>query len=313
MRITAVIPTRNRAEDLCRTVVSILQQTVPPDELLIIDQSADEVPRARVQALFESADTSIRLRHVLDPSIAGLVEAKHVAAGLAAGDLVLFLEDDVVLRPDYIAQMARGFEEHPHLMGCCGVVEAVAVSSPLYRRFFALFHRGIFHDERTRVHGNLHAGLPPMIQSRFLSGGVSAWRREVLAQVPFDLENGFFALEDIDYSTRAVRAFGETAFCINTRAVLDHRMSPANRAQTGARYRRKLREFLTFYKKNRDLPWAQPSLAWLLLGLFAESLVRSAQLRTLLPLQGYWQGLRDGIRRPLASGPAAAQTPGKRA
>ena len=39
MRLTAVIPTRNRPVDLGKAVASVLTQTRLPDTLMIVDQS----------------------------------------------------------------------------------------------------------------------------------------------------------------------------------------------------------------------------------------------------------------------------------
>ena len=51
-----------------------------------------------------------------------------------------------------------------------------------------------------------------LIPSDYISGGLSAYRREVFEAVPFDVENGFFALEDIDFSTRVARAYGSRLY-----------------------------------------------------------------------------------------------------
>ena len=110
--ITAVIPTRNRPDDLAKAVTSILTQTRPPDELIIVDQSPGNESRIRVESLM-SGSKRIQLVYIHDPRISGLVEAKSVAAKRAGGDIVCFLEDDVVLEPDYIEQIEQGFVNRP--------------------------------------------------------------------------------------------------------------------------------------------------------------------------------------------------------
>jgi GT2 family glycosyltransferase len=121
--------------------------------------------------------------------------------------------------------------------------------------------------------------------------------------VPFDIDNGFHMLEDIDYSTRAAREFGPR-FGINPNARLAHRMSPVNREVLGPRERRKLREYILFYKKRSTQPGAGPQLAWLLLGLFLESLAQCLRARNASPLFGYFSGIGDGMRWKLR-GPAS--------
>ena len=295
MKLSAVIPTRNRPEDLERAVVSICAQARPPDELVVVDQSADEESRKRVLRVFAERGGSIVLDYVLDPSIAGLVAAKKVAVSRAHGDIVCFLEDDIVLEPDYLEEIERGFVDDPDMVGCCGIVTNLPPMPPFYFRLFHFFHRGVFRDDRVGVHGNVTGKGHRLIRSDYVSGGLSAYRREVFARVPFDVENQFFMLEDVDFSTRVARAFGPHLY-INPNARLDHRMSPMNRAVLGPRQERKVREFLVFYKKHRRYGARHAHLALLLIGLLLEALFQAGQARRWAPLPGYFRGLWRGAR-----------------
>lgn len=295
LRLSAVIPTKNRPDDLERAVTSIYSQIRLPDELLIIDQSSDSASRNRVEAIAAARGGTLRLQYILDPSIKGLVHAKQVAARTATGEVVCFLEDDEVLEEDYFKAIERGFHERPDMLGCCGLVTNLPPLPAGYLQLFHLFHRGIFRDPRVGVHGRPAGGIVPLIPSDYLSGGLSCWRREVFERVPFDVENGFFMLEDVDFSTRAVQVFGPR-FCINPNARLEHRMSPVNREVLGPRERRKLREYVLFYKKRATRPGSAFQLAWLLVGLFCEALVQSLRARSPAPLSGYFSGIADGMR-----------------
>jgi GT2 family glycosyltransferase len=189
------------------------------------------------------------------------------------------------------------------MLGCCGVVTNLPPLPRGYVRVFHFFHRGIFHDARVGVHGAAPDTLPPLIRSTYLSGGLSAYRREVFEAVPFDIANEFFLLEDIDFSTRAAARFGER-FYINCRARLEHRMlSPLDRTVLGLRQRRKLREFLVFYKKRRGQKHAGAALLLLLAGLLLESGYDALRAAHYSPFLGYFLGLRDGMRWQLAEPP----------
>lgn len=295
MLITAVIPTRNRPDDLERAVASVCAQSRLPDELLIIDQSHDESSRHRVLKLVGSAGVSLKLDYVLDATIAGLVAAKSAAVGHAHGDIVCFLEDDVVLESDYLRNIELGFEQNPDMVGSCGIVTNLPPLAPFYFRLFHFFHRGIFHDARVGVTGVVTGTNLPLIPSDYLSGGLSAYRSAVFEAVPFDVANGFFALEDIDFSTRVARVFGPRLY-INPNARLEHRMSPANRAVLGARQERKVREFLVFYKKRRGEGARAAHLILLAGGLFLDAAYQSLQNRSLKPLPGFFRGLWSGAR-----------------
>ena len=299
MLITAVIPTKNRPDDLERAVASVCAQSRRPDELLVIDQSADEISRERAVRAVAANGGAMELAYVCDPGIPGLVAAKKAAVARARGDIICFLEDDIVLEPDYLSSIERGFIRDPQMMGCCGVVTNLPPLPPFYVRLFHFFHRGIFRDPRVGVYGAAKSAGLPLIKSDYLSGGLSAYRRQVFDAIAFDVHNDLFMLEDIDFSTRAALRFGER-FYINPDARLQHRMSPVNRAVLAPRQRRKLREFLVFYKKRRGTRGAGAALLLLLVGLLIEAAYQALQARHLSPIIGYFVGLWDGLRWPVA-------------
>lgn len=301
MYISAVIPTKNRADDLLNAVESIVKQSRVPDELIIIDQSETDVTRDLIKALL-SDNTGIKLRYVYDTNISGLVDAKRVAVNESSGDLICFLEDDVVLESSYIFETELLFLNNPKMMGCCGVTTNLPPLSKNYVFLFHLFHKGIFYDARVGVHGFSEKTSAKLIQSRYLSGGISAYRKEVFENISYDLKNDFFMLEDIDFSTRAADYFGDSHFCINPNAKLAHYMSPINRAVFAQKYARKLREFLVFYKKHKNKPKSTFHLLLLLAGLLLEAISMSLKVRGLSPLIGYMKGFLAGVRWDISKG-----------
>lgn len=295
MILSAAIPTKNRPAELVLAVKSICAQSRQPEELVIVDQSPGRESREGVEAVLAAAGKGIDPVYVHDPAIPGLVAAKQSAVARARGDVVCFLEDDLVLEPGYFAAIEQGFAARPDMLGCCGLVTNLPALPPFYVELFHLFHRGIFRDPRVGVHGHLHGENLPLIPSDWLSGGLSCWRKQVFTRVPFDIANGFFMLEDADFSTRARQAFGPH-FYINPNARTEHRMSPVNREMLGTRQKRKLREYVVFYKKRAASAGAGRHLGWLLAGLFLESAAQCLRARSVAPAAGFFSGLADGVR-----------------
>lgn len=294
-KLTCVIPTKNRPNDLIKAVTSILAQIRLPDELIIVDQSSGNDSRHMIESFV--ADHGVgKLIYIHDASIAGLVEAKRVASERATGDIICFLEDDVVLEPFFIEQILFGFEIQKDMIGCCGIVTNPPHQIRAYEFLFHLFHRGIFRDIRVGLYGRFNGSLNNLIATDKLSGGLSAWRREVFAVVSFDVVNGFHMYEDIDFSTRVAKHFGPRLY-INPNARLEHHCSPANREVLGARLQCKLTECIVYYKKRRNWPGAILALSWLLVGMFFESVFQSYSSRSFGPTRGYFLGLRDGFSK----------------
>lgn len=296
--ITAVIPTKNRPGDLRTAVQSICLQSRKPDQLVIIDQSTNTLGRDSIASDMKCFP-EIQLTYVYDPSITGLVAAKDASIHVASGDVILFLEDDVVLEFDYIREIENGFVQNDQMLGCSGVVTNPPKTSELYLRAFEIFHRGIFLDRRPRIYAHINMDSDKLIESPVLSGGLSAWRREVFEHVKFDVENGFHMVEDFEFSKRASNLFGARLF-INPKARLAHYFSPSNRNTLDVQYQRKVVEWVIYFKKNRQLPFASINLTWLLVGIGIETLLQAVQSRTLLPIRGYLRGLVAGYRKRVA-------------
>ena len=293
--ISAVIPTRNRPADLTKAVVSILVQKRLPDALIIVDQSDGNESVDSVNQLFEP-ESPIELIYVHDPRVSGLVEAKKVASEISGHDIICFLEDDVVLEDTYLENIEQGFLSNPGMLGCSGVITNQPYQSGFYRYMHALFFRGIFKDPRVQIFGQQasDADKHGLVLCDVLSGGLSAWRREVLLSVPFDVGNGFFMFEDIEYSTRVVKKYGHKLY-INKNARLEHHMAARNRDPHGYRQQRKLKEAVLFYKKRKHWPGARVGLFSSMLWWLAEAVYQSAKGRRFGPLFGYWRGVYEGI------------------
>jgi len=296
MKISAVIPTKNRVNDLLEAVVSVIGQVRKPDELIVIDQSDSDEAQEKVSKLVSESGADFDLVYIHDQSVAGLVHAKDRGVSESSGDVVSFLEDDVVLMDDYFFEMEQGFLQNPRMLGCCGVATSVPTFTSFYRFTFSLFHQGLFRDERVSVSGHGEKENKVLLQSRCLSGGISAYRREVFERNRFDLLNEFFMYEDIEFSTRASRIFGKDRFFINTAIRLDHRASPINRYRLAYRWERKMRELFCFYKKNRPYEGGSLSMAWLLVGLLLEALVSSVKLKDYGPITGFCKGCINGVK-----------------
>lgn len=297
LKISAVIPTKNRPNDLLVAVRSISRQTRKPDQLIIIDQSDDGLGRDQVCAELRY-DDAIELTYVLDQTIQGLVAAKAASLKFAIGDVVCFLEDDVVLEDSYIAEIEEGFQIEPSMLGCSGVITNSPTISRLYLLIFNIFHRGIFVDGRPAIYAGVARQSTELVASDVLSGGLSAWRTKVFKEVSFDVRNGFHLLEDFEFSRRAFHCYG-AFFYINPKARLEHNCSLINRDLMDLRHRRKVVEFIVYYKKNRQRPFAFISLAWLLVGQCLDAFAQSIRVRSWKPILGTLRGVRDGVNKKI--------------
>jgi glycosyltransferase involved in cell wall biosynthesis len=121
VRLTLAVPTHNRAVTLGETLASLAAQHLPPHaevECLVIDNnSIDRTPAVVAEA---AAHAPFSIRRVFEPRT-GSSFARNRAVDEAAGDFILFIDDDAVAEPDWTALMVAAIERRG-LDAACGMV-----------------------------------------------------------------------------------------------------------------------------------------------------------------------------------------------
>ena len=109
--VSVVIPTYNRAHYLGEAIDSVLQQTYPHYEIIVIDDgSKDNTPE--VVAKYGSRVISVRKEN------GGLARARNAALSHVKGELVCFLDDDDRWVPEKLEKQVACFQEDPALDLC---------------------------------------------------------------------------------------------------------------------------------------------------------------------------------------------------
>ncbi|WP_414660735.1 glycosyltransferase family 2 protein [Horticoccus sp. 23ND18S-11] len=103
IKVTVAIPTYNRADFLRQTLAGIVAQQFPRDhfEIIVIDNNSTDHTRA-VVAEFASAQPAPRY---VQETKQGLDYARNRAIAEARGAILVFGDDDILVQPDWLAQM----------------------------------------------------------------------------------------------------------------------------------------------------------------------------------------------------------------
>jgi glycosyltransferase involved in cell wall biosynthesis len=113
-KISFIIPTVNRVEDLRSTLDSFLELSVFPNEILIVDQSdTDDTKQLYAHAKYKVLH--IRYFHTAVKSSA---LARNIAIDNLSVDsnIVVFLDDDVTLNADFLEKITVFFQNHSHAL-----------------------------------------------------------------------------------------------------------------------------------------------------------------------------------------------------
>jgi len=100
--LSVIIPSRHRACTLLRTIESVLSQTFSHFEILIIEQSDIETFN-NIKAAIDRMPRRCRVQ-LIHIEKSGVCNARNEGIARARGEVILFLDDDVLLlRPDFLA------------------------------------------------------------------------------------------------------------------------------------------------------------------------------------------------------------------
>jgi glycosyltransferase involved in cell wall biosynthesis len=179
-RVSVVIPTYNSAALVVGAVESVLAQTLPAAEVIVVDDgSTDDTPE-------RLARFGPPVRAVRKPN-GGVSAARNRGLAEATGDLIAFLDADDVWYPDKLRRQAEVFARQPDL----GLLGTLTVPWP-----------GTFPQELPagRVAEVRFEDL--VVRNHFVTSTVVV-RRDV-AQVVGEFDGTLSGPEDYDYWLRAV-------------------------------------------------------------------------------------------------------------
>lgn len=120
--VTAIVTSYGAAAFLREALASVLAQTRPPVEIIVVD---DASPDDSVAVAREYAERDSRVRVIVHPENRGVSAARNTGLRAARTDLVAFLDGDDVWEPAHLETVVPLAEKHPE----------VAVSFSLVRTF----------------------------------------------------------------------------------------------------------------------------------------------------------------------------------
>lgn len=137
MNASIIVCTYNRAESLKDTLAALARLEAPPTrtwEVVVVDNNSRDHTR---QVVEEMQHTWPCLRYMFEPA-QGLSHARNRGIAEAAGEVILFTDDDVLPEPDWLETSLAGLEKYG-ADACGGYIAPIWETPPpvwLTERFY---------------------------------------------------------------------------------------------------------------------------------------------------------------------------------
>ncbi|MFW6060755.1 MAG: glycosyltransferase family 2 protein [Phycisphaeraceae bacterium] len=221
-RVSCIIPAHNAARYLEETVASVLAQTRPVDEIVVVDDgSTDDTAR-----LAESFGAPVRCERLA--SERGPAGTRNFGVQCTSGEFVAFLDQDDLWMPEKTERQLEAFDAHPALDLCLTHVQRLWSDA--------------LRDRRLRLAHVPRANRAPGYATISLLA-----RRSVFEDVGL-LDEALWFSDAPDWLLRARRA-GKTLHVLDD-VLVWHRMHESNLTERANRASRE--EFVDLVKRNLD-------------------------------------------------------------
>ena len=289
MTVSVIIPTKDRWKQIYQCIESLVNQTVLPNTIIIIDASEKEGLNEYLRPLVYVE----KIEFIYIHSEPGLTRQRNIGIERNKNDVVLFLDDDVVLDENFLKIIIDFFENNPDVMGVTGKIlnqPSLPFISSLIRRIFFLPEVKRGEIKLSGANNDIHAKINRPITVNWLKGGCSAYRKNVFLEFRFDnLLSGYSYLEDVDFSYRVQKKY-PLMYIPEATLYHYHMAAPETRLSIRKKHKMFAINYHYFFKKNMPQT-LKYKLAhyWSLVGLVVKDILLTRNVNAIVAtLEGIW-------------------------
>jgi len=246
MNFTLIICTYMRPDPLLKLLNSVKEQTLYPNEILIIDGSTNN----ETEAILENNKFQNLQYFQVSATERGLTKQRNLGISKVSSDskVICFLDDDTILESNYFEELIKTYVIFPHALGVGGYItnevswEKVSDNYiPTIREFFYdgwrkkdgsrfVLRKKLGLDTNVKPgfmpefsNGRSIGCLPPsgkIYEVEQFMGGVASYRKNVFESFSFSTYfEGYGLYEDADFTLRLSKT---GKLYVNTNAQLGH-------------------------------------------------------------------------------------------
>lgn len=186
----------------------------------------------------------------------GAARARNVGIKESTGDIIFFMDDDIILDSKYIEEILRTYDNYSEAKGIQGYIQNGIIDISNFRGILLNSIHKVFlmsYVERNKCSYRITLGTYPyspsgIIRCQWLHGSNCSYKREVLQKFRFD-ENLIKRSigEDVDLSYRINKCY-PNSLLMNPRATIIHESTSTYQVSRFTIYSSVLYEAYIFYK-----------------------------------------------------------------
>lgn len=157
-----VVPAFNNPAYLARCLQALARSSLAHELIVVDDASSDPAAIALI--------AGCGARVLRQPRNGGPAVARNAGARLASGEILVFVDSDVVVQADTLAQLAKVFVDEPEVDACFGSYDAQPDASSVVSSYRNLLHHYV-HQTGPREATTFWAGCGALRRQVFLDLG----------------------------------------------------------------------------------------------------------------------------------------------
>ena len=202
---TVVICTYKRHDIIGKSLVSILQNSILPKKIIIVDQNYNDLTIMKIKKIFNNFKYKdfIILKNILKK---GLTKSKNISLKYCNTKYVFFIDDDIFIENFYFYKCINLIFKKK-ATGVCGIISNYE-NCWIKNFFYYLFNFNIFRDNRYYFINHLKLKKNSYYSKIFqLPGGITCFDKKVCQKVSFDEKYLTHNYEDVEFNIRLRKVF----------------------------------------------------------------------------------------------------------
>lgn len=187
-----IVPVLNGGAELRRCLAALKHLSPAPDEVIVVDDGSSD---GSGQVAAELGALVVRLDETGGPA-----RARNAGARLARGELLVFIDADVEVHADTLAEILLAFGQDPSLAGLFGSYDDAPAATNFLSQYRNLLHHFVHQDSSEEA-------------STFWSGCGAIRRSIFLSMHGFDERHRKPAMEDVELGYRMTAAGHRIRLC----------------------------------------------------------------------------------------------------